>query len=245
MSLKAILVILVIGGALTGAAFLVWHKRYRFGRSFPRFALVAFPSGLALMLLAAYVVTHSVGCVTNPDKNRPKVAWTKASGEVPDLVLPKAEIEKTSVVLAAPSSDNLKLLSAVVNEKQNLAVYNAIFSPLSALGNNVLADGQPTRVDFYIGDPSKDNAIPTDNITINSQSVRQAPASDRDAILQFLRPADDSERIKRGFPSFRTNFSSVPVKVTKSASALVTKSFRYRIAPALNITPRSTSPAVE
>jgi hypothetical protein len=174
MSLKAILVISVVGSAFTRTAFLLWHRSIRFGTSIPKLAYIAFPSRLALLLFAAYIGTNSVGCARNPEKNRPRVAWTKASGEVPDLVLPKGEIEKTSVVLAAPSSDNLKQLSAVVNEKQNLAVYNAIFSPLSALGNNVLVDGQPTRVDFYIGDPSKDNAIPTDNITINSQVLAKS-----------------------------------------------------------------------
>lgn len=189
-------------------------RRYQLEWWLNKLAYVTVPSSVFLFLVAAYVCAQLGGCGTNPDKHPKKVAWTKASGEVPDLVLPKDKIAKMSTVLASVSSDNLKELSAVVREKENLAVYNAVFSPLSALGNNVLVDGQPTRVDFYIGDPSKDNAIPTDNVTINPQVLAKPQHLTVTLSCGFC----DQPRIQKGAMDYpaaqngksQTSFSIVP-----------------------------------
>lgn len=222
MSLTAILV--VVGVTLLG----VWVVLPRFLPLGPeksqwsgwicRPGTPAVPSALILFSFAVYVTLNTVGCGTNPDKanQSKKISWVEASGKVPNLVLPEDVIEKTSAEIATPDPDNLKQLSAVVNAQTNLAVYNAVFSPLSALGNNVLVDGQTTRVDFYIGDPSKDNAIPADSTTINPQLVETQTVQHLTVTLSCT--FCDQPRIQKGVMDYppaqhgksETTFSIVP-----------------------------------
>ncbi len=158
---------LALGAAcvvLVGGMFLLCRQAWRQGTRWVALSYVVL--GITLLGGVAYFGYFGLA----PGLRKPhRFARTRAAGKVPNLILTQPEIDQATSEIAAADSSSLEQLAVLEEVKPGVAIYNAVFSPVSASGKNVLIDRQPTKVDFYIGTPSPDNAVPANNTPVSPE----------------------------------------------------------------------------
>ena len=130
----------------------------------------------------------------------PQVGWAQASGEVANLELPLDTVHEIVATSAREGEEDVKQTAQIARSHEGGSIYNASISPVAPSTKNVLLDKQDTRIDFFIGQPSPQNAVPVSN-----QSVAPEVSSNKDLDVTLLCSFCLGARLQRGTISIQSN----------------------------------------
>lgn len=211
---------IVVVASVILAISLTWHER-RIRKGFTAVgslsvlaAIVASSGGISLFALrfAPRKLTAE-----------PQVGWAKASGEVPNLVLPVDTVQQIIAASERYGAEDVSQTIQIVRSRQDLSIYNAIVTPVVPSTKNVLIDKQDTEVDFFVGDPSPESAIPLANAQVGPGISSGNEKQDLDVTL--LCSFCQGSRLERGTisiqpnPVLRSTHTSFKIKPDKSLTA--------------------------
>jgi hypothetical protein len=223
MSTAEVLILVVLLTGLIFAIALTWHRM----RTRQAFIPVS-PIGSISVLVATVMTSGGATLLTLRSAPRqltepPGVGWAKASGEVPNLVLPTGTVQEIIAASERNGEENLAQTVQIASSRQDLSIYNALISPVIPSTKNVLLDEQDTQIDFFVGEPSPENAVPQPNAQVGPKITGAKEGQNLDVTL--LCSFCQGSRLQRGTiaiessPVLRSTHATFKIKPDKSLTA--------------------------